>query len=649
MRAAWMIPWLLLGLSLSAVPTAAQDPRYAPWPDQADRLQKLIDELRPLIERSRRTRVADPLFLDDLEAVLARYETPWTVPLLFDDFRDGDYTRDPAWTVHSGAFFIDRRLGLRSRVAPELATRRYFPELRGARQTLIGGDMGIPIGNLTLGSGLSAAFDGVYGGARVGTPGCARGRNGDIGYVGKDWGPGVARIITGFRAFGASDIGFNELGDPTVTITLQGSNDNFNTDINDLGSASAEDAPGLQIQALSSLAEIPFRYHRLRVTNTAWEACVAEVEFYESGPPWAGGRAPAHRPAATDVADPGHAISSGELHRGALGAFAFDDDPGTSWASHYDGPGNAYRAFIGQDFGPQPRHIRSVYLTQRQDSANGNASRVDVQRWVNGLWQTVQSFPVVPDRNRQLLRLPPSGAAARWRLLATATYAAGPGAYWHVAELEFLEAAVPAPDEAAGLPSEPGGQAGQPSLEEIGARILKQILQGGRPGGASQYHGDSPDTQVAQGRYRPHESSRADSAEIATELPITNAFAIRLRLTAVSDDGRLLFGPYQGGDRRAGYRLAYNPGNTPSIELLRVGRHRHRVIETHDEAVGLSDGRPHLLEWTRARDGTMTVSIDSHELMRVQDRRFRDPFDGFTLVNRGGEYAVRAISIDGAP
>jgi hypothetical protein len=85
------------------------------------------------------------------------------------------------------------------------------------------------------------------------------------------------------------------------------------------------------------------------------------------------------------------------------------------------------------------------------------------------------------------------------------------------------------------------------------------------------------------------------------------------------------------------------------LELLRVGRRgrRPRVIESYNDPVALRDGRPHLLEWNRTGDGTMTVSIDSRELMRVQDQRFRDPFDGFTLINRGGDYAVRWIRIKG--
>ena len=330
----------------------------------------------------------------------------------------------------------------------------------------------------------------------------------------------------------------------------------------------------------------------------------------------------------------------------------------TSWASYFDGPGNEYRAFIGQDFGAA-RHIRSIYLTQRQDSANGNANRVDVQRWADGRWETVRSFSIAPDQNRQLLRLPPSAAAERWRLLATSTNVIARGAYWYVAEVEFMQAPSPEPG-IAGPASGDGGQPPRSSIEDIGALILKQILQGRRPGGATPFHGGSSatpppaarepaDTQVAQDRYRPYRQLWADAAEISTRLEITNAFSIRLRLTSQGDAGRLLFGPYQGGDRQAGYRLAYNPGSRPSLELLRVGRRgrRPRVIESYDDPVALGDGRPHLLEWNRTGDGTMTVSIDSRELMRVQDRRFRDPFDGFTLINRGGDYAVRWIKIKG--
>ncbi len=43
----------------------------------------------------------------------------------------------------------------------------------------------------------------------------------------------------------------------------------------------------------------------------------------------------------------------------------------------------------------------------------------------------------------------------------------------------------------------------------------------------------------------------------------------------------------------------------------------------------------------------MVVKIDGAQVMEVTDRSFRDPFDGVALVNGGGDYALRSITIDG--
>lgn len=38
----------------------------------------------------------------DVRSVLGRYDNPWRVPLVAEDFRDGDFTRNPAWAVDGG-------------------------------------------------------------------------------------------------------------------------------------------------------------------------------------------------------------------------------------------------------------------------------------------------------------------------------------------------------------------------------------------------------------------------------------------------------------------------------------------------------------------------------------------------------------------
>lgn len=87
---------------------------------QADRqkLDAMIGELRRMVEKARRARAADPAFLSDLSDLALRYAWPWHVRVLADDFRDGDITRDPAWSVAGGEVRIDRRGEVRTVVEP---------------------------------------------------------------------------------------------------------------------------------------------------------------------------------------------------------------------------------------------------------------------------------------------------------------------------------------------------------------------------------------------------------------------------------------------------------------------------------------------------------------------------------------------------
>lgn len=149
--------------------------------------------------------------------------------------------------------------------------------------------------------------------------------------------------------------------------------------------------------------------------------------------------------------------------------------------------------------------------------------------------------------------------------------------------------------------------------------------------------------------------AKNDAAAAQAVTPITNAFAIAVEfsmrpLARGRADGFEL-GPYQGADARAGYRLSYAvdaEGTGGEFRLLSLSpRGGVATLETGRETVDLVDGAPHRLVWTRDRDGSMTVSMDDREILRVRDRGFRDPFDGLVLVNRGGDLALRSIRIEG--
>lgn len=136
-------------------------------------------------------------------------------------------------------------------------------------------------------------------------------------------------------------------------------------------------------------------------------------------------------------------------------------------------------------------------------------------------------------------------------------------------------------------------------------------------------------------------------AEVFLPQAVTNAFALDMRLSAEVTHGALLLGPYRGGERARGYRLAYLKGDGERLELRHLGEGGHDVVAAHDGPLDFADGRTQRLRWTRDADGLMVVSLGDRELMRVHDRRHEGRFDGLVLQNLGGDYAVRSVEVRG--
>lgn len=92
------------------------DPRSAQTTTTSNKdLKGLLQELNKLIGEAEQARAADRMFLRDLKDLAARYENPWSVRILSDDFMDGDYTRSPQWSVSSGEYWVEQGYGLRNK------------------------------------------------------------------------------------------------------------------------------------------------------------------------------------------------------------------------------------------------------------------------------------------------------------------------------------------------------------------------------------------------------------------------------------------------------------------------------------------------------------------------------------------------------
>jgi hypothetical protein len=121
MRMAAAIGLVLLAL---AGGRAVAETRYTEWqgPDSGSGdIAGFLKQLKSMIDEAAQAKAADPLFIQDLRDLIASYENPISAVLFYDDFKDGNYTQNPAWTVSAGQWGIDHKganTGLTSTIIP---------------------------------------------------------------------------------------------------------------------------------------------------------------------------------------------------------------------------------------------------------------------------------------------------------------------------------------------------------------------------------------------------------------------------------------------------------------------------------------------------------------------------------------------------
>ncbi len=135
-------------------------------------------------------------------------------------------------------------------------------------------------------------------------------------------------------------------------------------------------------------------------------------------------------------------------------------------------------------------------------------------------------------------------------------------------------------------------------------------------------------------------------------VPVSNAFRLRAEVTTRamtgSENGGLELGVYQGSN--AGYRLLLTPKATAGAEvkLLAISeRGTTRLVASGMRAEPFADDEPFTLTLSRGPDGTMVAAIGEQELLSIGDQSFRNGFDGVLIANRGGDYAVKWLTLQG--
>ena len=154
-------------------------------------------------------------------------------------------------------------------------------------QTQVGQGVGSAIGTMTDAGGLSAAFDGTTSQSN----GASAADSTTVeAWLGKDWGSGVTKTISGFKAWSTNNDGMSDHGSNTsgCTLTLYGSNTNDTSTATELGGLTdlnfRQNNHVNDYTKLSGLTTTNgYRYHWVRffAPNINWIRC-AELQFFET-------------------------------------------------------------------------------------------------------------------------------------------------------------------------------------------------------------------------------------------------------------------------------------------------------------------------------------------------------------------------------
>ena len=154
---------------------------------------------------------------------------------------------------------------------------------------------------------------------------------------------------------------------------------------------------------------------------------------------------------------------------------------------------------------------------------------------------------------------------------------------------------------------------------------------------------------------RKREEARRNAQPLAAEISelqlkenIPNNFVVNIEFKDFGGAGNLTAFLYQQGSKQVGYRLEMRDGGSSTVvTLYLVGSRSTRQIAQRVVRSYRSSGQvpSHQIRWSRVDSRRIGVNLDGKSLFTVTDRSFRDDWNGFSLINTHGDFAVRSIEV----
>lgn len=160
--------------------------------------------------------------------------------------------------------------------------------------------------------------------------------------------------------------------------------------------------------------------------------------------------------------------------------------------------------------------------------------------------------------------------------------------------------------------------------QDVGRQILGELLK--------QQLGVEPPGQAA-------------TVAAVAYLPIRLAPVFRMTILlsgSAESYSHIDLGPYRGKGLNHGYRLSQRADQP--LQILFADERGTTVVAS--ARYRLENSVPQRLIWTRDANGRMTVTRDDEVLIDVVDRKDSDSFDGFSLINVGGEWTLHELIIE---